>query len=84
MLKKRVIVYLDSGVAREHILKVKDNDAYIKKYQEFVDLLKGDTSSLLIFGEPLCIYRVQNIIAVEISDPPMSDKLPMGFIAIKQ
>ena len=84
MLKKRVIVYLDTGATREHVVKVEDDDAYVKEYNEFVDLLEDDSWSLLIFGEPLCIYKVQNIIAIEISDPPLINKLPMGFIATKR
>jgi hypothetical protein len=84
MLEKRVIVYLDTGATREHVVEVEDDDAYVKKYNEFVDVLKDDTWSLLIFGEPLCIYKVKNIIAIEISDPPLSNKLPMGFMATKR
>ena len=84
MLEKRVIVYLDTGATREHVLIVEDDDAYNKKYNEFVDILKDGTTSLLIFGTPLCIYKVQNIIAIEISDPPSSGKLTMGFIATKR
>ncbi len=84
MLEKRVIVYLDTGATREHVLEVEDDAAYVKEYNEFVDFLKDDTWRLLIFGTPLCIYKVQNIIAIEISDPPPSDKLPMGFIATKR
>ena len=84
MLEKRVIVYLDTGATREHVLAVKDDDAYVKKYNEFVDLLNRATPGLLIFGTPLCIYKVQHIIAIEFSDPPLSNKLTMGFLATKR
>ena len=84
MLEKRVIVYLDTGATREHVLLVEDDDAYAKKYNEFTNALSRDTS-LLAFGTPLCIYKIQNIIAIEFVDPPPpSDKLPMGFIPTKQ
>ena len=83
MLEKRVIVYLDTGATREHVLLVEDDDAYVKKYDELLNSLTRDTS-LLRFGTPLCIYKIQNIIAIEFVDPPPpSDKLPMGFIGTK-
>jgi len=83
MLEKKVIVYLDTGATREHLLLVEDDDAYVKKYNGYLDLLNSDTYGLLVFGTPLCIYRVKNIIAIELLDPPVSDKLSMGFIAKK-
>ncbi len=83
MLEKRAIVYLDTGATREHLLLVEDDDAYVKKYNEFVDVLNSGTYGLLVFGSPLCIYRVKNIIAIELLNPPVSDKLLMGFIAKK-
>jgi len=84
MLEKRVIVYLDTGATREHVLLVEDDDAYAKKYNELTNALTRDTS-LLKFGTPLCIYKIKNIIAIEFVDPPPpSDKLPIGFIPTKQ
>ena len=83
MLEKKVTVYLDTGATKEHVVTVEDDDAFVKEYNEYLDLLNSDTGGLLVFGTPLCIYKVQNIIAIEISDPPSSNKLPMGFIAKK-
>ena len=83
MLEKRVIVYLDTGATREHVLLVEDDDAYAKKYNELKNALSRDTS-FLKFGTPLCIYKIKSIIAIEFVDPPPpSDKLPMGFIGTK-
>ena len=84
MLEKRVIVYLDTGATREHVLLVEDDDAYAKKYNELTNSLNKN-SGLLKFGTPLCIYKIKSIIAIEFVDPPPpSDKLPMGFIPTKQ
>ena len=81
MLEKRVIVYLDTGATREHVLILKDDEAYVKKFSEFVDILMNKTTGILKFGTPLCIYKVQNIIAIEFLDPPPpSDTLRMGFV----
>ncbi len=84
MPEKRVVVYLDTGATKEHIVEVEDDDAFVEEYNEYLDLLNSDTGGLLVFGTPLCIYKVQNIIAIEILDPPLSNKLPMGFIAKKR
>ncbi len=85
MLEKRVVVYLDTGATREHRVMVKDDDAFVKEYNEYVNLLNAN-GGLLIFGSPvLCIYKVRNRIAIEFLDPPPpSDKLSMGFIAKKE
>ncbi len=82
MLEKRVIVYLDTGATREHVLLVEDDDAYAKKYNEFSNLLIRD-SGLLAFGTPLCIYKIKNIIAIEFVDPP-PPSVPMGYIKAKE
>ena len=80
MLEKRVIVYLDTGATREHVLVAKDDDDYIKQINDFVDALSGNPRSILGFTTPLCIYKVQNIIAIEFVDPPpQNEKLPIGF-----
>ena len=80
MLEKRVIVYLDTGATREHILVAKDDDDYVKKINECVDTLRSDPRSILGFTTPLCFYKVQNMIAIEFVDPPpQTEKLPIGF-----
>lgn len=85
MPEKRVIVYLDTGAIKEHILEVENDDVFIKEYNEYLDVLNSDRPGLLVFGTPFCIYKVQNIIALGISEPPpLNDKLPIGFIAKKQ
>ena len=84
MLEKRVVVYLDTGVTRDHILVARDDNDYVEKINEFVAALTGSSRGILGFTTPLCIYKVQNIVAIECSDPPTEntqrDKLPIGFI----
>ena len=81
MLEKKVIVYLDTGVTREHILVAKDDNDYVKQINECVAALTGNPRGILGFTTPLCIYKVQNIVAIEFSDPPpQNEKLPIGLI----
>ena len=81
MLEKTVTVYLDTGAKREHVLVAKDDADYTKRINECVVALTGNPRGILGFTTPLCIYKVQNIIAIEFLDPPQSDKLPIiGFI----
>lgn len=80
MLEKRVIVHLDTGAAKEHVLVAKDDNDYVKQINEFVAALMGNPRGILGFATPLCIYKVQNIAAIEFSDPPpQNKKLPIGF-----
>ncbi len=80
MLEKRVIVYLDTGAAKEHVLVAKDDDDYVKRINDCANALMGNPRGILGFTTPLCIYKVQNIAAIEFSDPPTQDeKLPIGF-----
>ncbi len=81
MLEKRVTVYLDTGATREHVLVVEDDDDYAKQINEdFIPALTGNPRGILGFTTPLCIYKVQNIIAIEFGDPPPpSEKLRMGY-----
>lgn len=80
MLEKRVIVYLDTGAAKEHVLVAKDDDDYVKRINDCASALMGNPRGILGFTTPLCIYKVQNIAAIEFSDPPSpSEKLPIGY-----
>lgn len=80
MLEKRVIVYLDTGATREQVLAAEDNADYVKKINDCADALMGNPRGILGFTTPLCIYKVQNIAAIEFSDPPPETaKLPIGF-----
>ena len=80
MLEKRVIVYLDTGATREYVLVAKDDDDYVKRINECANALMGNPRGILGFTTPLCIYKVQNITALEFSGPlPPSEKLPLGF-----
>lgn len=80
MLEKRVIVYLDTGATREHVLAPKDDADYVQRINDCVTALTGNPRGILGFTTPLCIYKVQNIIAIEFLDPPpQNEKLPIGF-----
>jgi hypothetical protein len=80
MLEKRVIVYLDTGAAKGHVLVAKDDDDYVKKINDCANALMGNPRGILGLTTLLCIYKVQNIAAIEFSDPPSQDeKLPIGF-----
>ncbi len=80
MPEKRVMVYLDTGATRKHILVAKDDDDYVKNINECAAALMGDPRGILGFTTPLCIYKVQNIAAIEFSEPPpQTEKLPIGF-----
>jgi len=80
MLEKTVTVYLDTGAKREHILAPKDDADYTKRINECVVALTGNPRGILGFTTPLCIYKVQNIIAIEfLAPPPPSEKLPIGY-----
>lgn len=80
MLEKRVIVYLDTGATREHVLVTEDDDDYVKKINDFINALSGNPRGILGFTTPLCIYKVQNLIAIEFLDPPPpNEKLSIGY-----
>ena len=80
MLKKSAMVYLDSGIKNQHEIEAKDNADYVKWINECAAALIGNSRGILGFTTPLCIYKVQNIAAIEFSDPPLpSEKLPIGF-----
>ena len=80
MLEKRVIVYLDTGAAKEHLLAAEDNADYVKKINDCAGALMGNPRGILGFTTPLCIYKVQNIAGIEFSDPPpQREDLPIGF-----
>ncbi len=80
MIKKKAIVYLDTGATREHEVEAKDDDDYVKWINECVAALTGNPRGILGFTTPLCIYKVQNIIAIEFLDPPpQNEKLPVGY-----
>ncbi|MBI2304374.1 MAG: hypothetical protein HYU86_06465 [Chloroflexi bacterium] len=81
MLRKRVIVYLDTGTTRQHEIEAKDDADYVNWVNTCAEALAGGPRGILVFTTPsLCIYKVQNIIAVEFLDPPPpSEKLAIGF-----
>ena len=80
MLKKRVIVHLDSGVIREHEIHIKDEDAYKEKVVDSAKALMGNSSGILQFTTPFCLYKILNVAAVEFTDPPQpSEEFPIGF-----
>lgn len=80
MIKKKAIVYLDTGATREHEVEAADNADYAKWINECAVALTGNPRGILGFTIPLCIYKVQNIVAIEFLDPPPpSEKLPMGY-----
>ena len=65
---------------REHAIEFEDDDGYVKWVNTCVDALTKESIGSLIFTTPFCIYKVQNIVAIEFLDaPPPSDKLPIGF-----
>jgi len=80
MLKKSAIVHLDTGATREHEIDAEDDAQYVKFVNDCVDALNKEPSGVLIFTSPFCIYKVQNIVAIEFLDPPPSaEKLSVGF-----
>jgi hypothetical protein len=80
MLTKRAVVHLDTGMTREHEIAFEDDAGYVEWVNNGADALMGDPRGILIFTTPFCIYKVQNIVAIEFLDPPpSSDKLPIGF-----
>ena len=78
MLEKRVIVFLNTGDRREHVLLVKDDNDYVKTIKYYLRVLSSDPKSILGFTLPLCYYKVQNVMAIEFVDPP-----PAGIKAAK-
>ncbi len=86
MPEKRVMVYLDTGATKEHLLIAQDDDDYIKQINYCLGTItSGKSTSILGFTTPLCFYKVQNIIAIEFLDPPSSSKkLPIGFRTIQE
>ncbi len=81
MLEKKVIVYLDTGATMEQVLEVKDASDYLEKIADYMKTWTGEPRDALVFLTPLRFYRVQNIVALELLEPPpQSDKLPLGFI----
>jgi hypothetical protein len=80
MLTKRVRVHLDTGTAREHEIESEDDAGYVKWVNTCADALTGEPKGILIFTTPFCIYKVQNIAAIEFLDPPPpNEKLPIGY-----
>jgi len=80
MSKRRAVVSLDTGMTREHEIECENDAEYVNWINICADALKGTPRGILIFTTPFCIYRVQNIVAVEFLDPPPpSDNLPIGF-----
>ena len=80
MLEKRAIIYLDTGAQKEHVISAKDDNDYVEKINEIARALMGDQRGILGFTTPLCLYRIQNIVAVEFTDPSQpSEKLPIGY-----
>jgi len=80
MVTKIVVVHLDTGVTKRHELNFEGNAGYAKWINICADALTGNPRGILGFTTPLCIYKVQNIIAIEFSDPPpQTEKLPIGY-----
>ena len=80
MIKKRIIVHLDSGVTRQHEIHTKDEADYIEKVMDCAKALMKNSGGVLQFTTPFCLYKILNVAAVEFSDPPQpSEKLPIGF-----
>lgn len=80
MLEKRVTVYLATGLENEHVLAAKNDADYTAIINEFTAALAGNQRGVLGFTTPLCIYKVEHIIAIEFCDPPTeTEKLPVGF-----
>ena len=64
----------------EHEIEFEDDAGYVKWINMCTDALTGNPRGILGFTTPLCIYKVQNIVAIEFSDPPsQNEKLPIGF-----
>ena len=83
-ITKRVIVYLDTGITKEHLVEAEDDSEYEQFISIWIDAIKESIGGL-IFTDPYCIYKVENIIAIELLDPPaQTNKLPMGFVKPKQ
>jgi len=82
---RMVTVYLDTGMVKQHEVEYKDEAEFKKFVNTCIDALTKESIGGLIFGKPYCIYKAQNIIAIEFSDPPaQTDKLPMGLVKPKQ
>jgi len=80
MPTKRAVVSLDTGTARQHEIEFEDDAEYVKWVNICADALTGDPRGILVFTTPFCIYKVQNIVAVEFLDPPPpSGKLRIGY-----
>jgi hypothetical protein len=80
VLTKRAVVYLDTGTTKEHHMECEDDASYVKWVNTCADALTGDPRGILVFTTPFCIYKVQNIVAVEFLDPPPpNEKLPIGY-----
>lgn len=80
MSTKRIAVYLNTGMAKQHELEFKSDAEYVDLVNKCAESLMGTSREILIFTTPFCIYRVQNIVGIEFLDPPPpNDKLPVGF-----
>ena len=80
MQEKTVIVYLDTGLANEHVLAARDDADYADTINQCTAALTGNERGVLGFTTPLCIYKVQHVIAIEFCDPPPeTETLPIGF-----
>lgn len=80
MPTKRAIVHLDTGTTKEHVVEFKGDAEYADWVNTCADALTGNPRGILMFTTPFCIYKVQNIVAVEFLDPPPSNqKLTIGY-----
>ncbi len=80
MIKKRVIVHLDSGIKREHEIHTKDEADYREKVIDCTNALMKNSGNVLQFTTPFCLYKTLNVAAIEFVDPPPpSEKLHVGF-----
>jgi hypothetical protein len=78
MLKKRIVVYLDTGASKEHEIHTKDEADYKEKVVACAKALMENKGDILQCTTPFCIYKIQNVAAIEFLDPP-SEKPNIGF-----
>lgn len=81
MIRKQILVCLSSGQIRTHALDFDDDQAYM----DWVEAIGGHLMSLskgtVNLDNPYAIYRIQDIVGIEFSEPP-EGKPPIGFQTI--
>ncbi len=83
MLKKKIVVYLNSGICKEHEIEVKDEETYQKWVARWAKGLMSGSRNILTLSTPSCnyLYKADNVVAVGFEDlsPLPERKTSLGF-----